>query len=126
MNEMLTKIDEALKKNAHEISLKKPQYDRGRYDMAYECLDIVRKIIQSTPIEPTVTINLPSLSAEDVENCKAQLKELFDEKDRYEQMEHDGCVGCVHEDKQDYEYPCKECQRAYTDEYKKNETVEGE
>ena len=41
-------------------------------------------------------------------------------------IEHDDCGGCQHEDKQGYEYPCIECQRAYTDEYKKNETVEGE
>ena len=60
-------------------------------DYANECiamgLQIAIEIIQSTPIEPTVTINLPSLSAKDMENCKAQLRELFDVKDRYEQTD---------------------------------------
>ena len=47
MEELIKRIDEALEKNAWGIStMKRPQYDKGRYDMAYECLRMVRDIVK--------------------------------------------------------------------------------
>ena len=38
-----------------------------------------------------------------------------------ELKKHDGCVGCLHEDKKEDEYPCCYCKGTRTDRYEKKE-----
>lgn len=35
-----------------------------------------------------------------------------------EPCEHDGCVGCMHEEKNNDEYPCNHCKQCYIDQWK--------
>ena len=35
----------------------------------------------------------------------------------FKRIEHDGCVGCKHEDKTEDEFPCVECKYRYTDKF---------
>jgi hypothetical protein len=54
MNEILKKIEETIQKKAWSISvMQKPRYDQGRHDMAYECLDTIKEIIQAEKKKPT-------------------------------------------------------------------------
>ena len=42
-------------------------------------------------------------------------------EDEDEAEEHDGCDGCVHEDKSGDEEPCRHCKQNYTDKYERED-----
>lgn len=52
----------------------------------------------------------------DLESTTAFIQEML-EKEK-EEKEHDGCVGCEHEDKPETTYPCSVCKQSYIDKWR--------
>lgn len=83
MNEILMKIDTEI----FEIS-ENDYYTKEAKENVIKGLVKAKEIIQAEwKATPTIIINLPSLSDQDIEDYKDKLKEIFDEKEKYEQKD---------------------------------------